>query len=66
MVAKNDITGDAIKSRTSTKEYGDRYDAIFRKKTPVEVDQAKYEDEAFESLENFNKLRQGNVDDTGK
>lgn len=25
MVAKNDITGDAIKSRTNSKEYGDRY-----------------------------------------
>jgi hypothetical protein len=66
MVAKNDITGDLIKSKSSSKEYGDRYDAIFRKKTPAEIDQAKYEDEAFESLENFNKHRQGNADDTGK
>lgn len=64
MVAKNDITGDLIKSKSSSKEYGDGYDAIFRKKTPEEIDQAKYEDEAFESLENFNKLRQGNDNGT--
>ena len=66
MVAKNDITGDSIQSRVASKEYGDRYDAIFRKKTPEEIDQAKYEDDAFEALENFNKFRQGNSHDTGK
>ena len=32
MVAKNDITGDAIQSRTSTKAYEDNYDRIFGKK----------------------------------
>jgi hypothetical protein len=64
MVAKNDITGDLIKSKSSSKEYGDRYDAIFRKKTPAEIDQAKYEDEAFESLETFNKLREVEHDRT--
>lgn len=32
MVAKNDITGDSIQSRTSTKAYQDNYDLIFRKK----------------------------------
>lgn len=66
MVAKNDITGDLIKSKNSTKEYGDRYDAIFRKQTPEERDQAKYEDEAFESIETFNKFKQENKNDTGK
>ena len=31
MVARNDITGDAIQSRTSSKAYNDNYDLIFRK-----------------------------------
>ena len=64
MVAKNDITGDAIQSRNTTKAYSDNYDLIWGKKTPAEIDQAKYEDEAFESLENFNKMRKGNDDGT--
>ena len=33
------------------KTFGDNYDAIFRKKTPQEDDDAKAEDEAFESLQ---------------
>ena len=32
MVAKNDITGDSIQSRTNSKAYQDNYDLIFRKK----------------------------------
>jgi len=31
MTAKNDITGDTLKSRTNTKAYNDNYDAIFRR-----------------------------------
>ena len=31
MVTKNDITGDNIRSRTSTKQYSDNYDSIFLK-----------------------------------
>lgn len=34
----------------SQKTYADNYNAIFRKKTPQELDDAKAEDEAFESL----------------
>jgi hypothetical protein len=64
MVAKNDITGDAIQSRNTTKAYSDNYDLIWGKKTPAEIDQAKYEDEAFESLESFNKLREVEHDRT--
>jgi hypothetical protein len=56
MVAKNDITGDNIQSRTSTKQYQDNYDRIFRK-TPQEIDDAKNEDEAFSNIEQLNKLR---------
>ncbi|CAB4129415.1 hypothetical protein UFOVP118_50 [uncultured Caudovirales phage] len=36
MVAKNDITGDAIQSRTNSKEYGDNFDRIFRKDKVVQ------------------------------
>ena len=32
MAAKNDITGDEIKSKASTKAYEDNYDRIFGKK----------------------------------
>jgi hypothetical protein len=31
MTAKNDITGDNIKSKTSTEKYRENYDKIFRK-----------------------------------
>lgn len=32
MVAKNDITGDSIQTKTPSKAYQDNYDNIFRKK----------------------------------
>ena len=32
MATKNDVTGDSIRSRTSSKAYRDNYDKIFRKK----------------------------------
>jgi hypothetical protein len=32
MVAKNDITGDSIKTKVNSKAYQDNYDLIFRKK----------------------------------
>ena len=32
MASKNDITGDEIKSKSSTKAYEDNYDRIFGKK----------------------------------
>ena len=31
MVARNDITGDAIQTKSSSKAYQDNYDLIFRK-----------------------------------
>ena len=31
MTAKNDITGDTLKSRTNSSEYRDNYDAVFRR-----------------------------------
>jgi hypothetical protein len=32
-MSKNDVTGDEIKSKVSTKEYEDNYDKIFRNKS---------------------------------
>lgn len=34
----------------SQETYGNNFDAIFRKKTPQEIDDAKAEDDAFEYL----------------
>ena len=46
MVAKNDITGDSIQSRTNSKAYQDNYDLIFRKKKEdnTGVTQNEYQD----------------------
>jgi hypothetical protein len=42
MVARNDITGDAIQSKTSSQAYLDNYDLIFRKnKMSPSVEQMK-------------------------
>jgi hypothetical protein len=35
MAAKNDVTGDSIKSRVSNKAYRDNWDRIFGKKKRV-------------------------------
>jgi len=39
------------------KTFGDNYDAIFRKKSPQEIDDAKAEDDAFEQLAKQNELK---------
>jgi len=36
--------------------YGNNFDAIFRKKTPQEIDDAKAEDEAFEYMKRLADL----------
>lgn len=36
MVAKNDVTGDSIRSKVPSKEYKDNYDKIFGKKEDKE------------------------------
>jgi hypothetical protein len=33
MVAKNDVTGDSIQTKSASKSYRDNYDNIFRKNT---------------------------------
>ena len=37
MAARNDITGDELKSKINTKEYEDNFDRIFGKKKKPEV-----------------------------
>lgn len=37
MTAKNDVTGDAIRSRQSTKKYKDGWDRIFGKKDDADL-----------------------------
>jgi hypothetical protein len=56
MVAKNDITGDSIQSRTSSKQYTDNYDKIFRK-SQQQIDDEKALDEAFDDIERLKNLR---------
>ena len=41
MASKNDITGDEIKSKASTKAYEDNYDRIFGNKEPDVKDKIK-------------------------
>lgn len=51
MVAKNDITGDSIQTKTATQSYRSNYDNIFRKPDPREVQDAINEDEEFKRIE---------------
>lgn len=37
MATKNDVTGDSIRSKSSSKAYRDNYDRIFRKKKKDKV-----------------------------
>jgi hypothetical protein len=41
---------------TDKQKFDENYDKIFRKKTPQELDDAKAEDDAFELIEQQNKL----------
>ena len=41
----------------SQKDFGSNYDAIFRKPTPAQVDDAVAEDEAFEDIEKNKQIR---------
>ena len=52
MATTNDITGDSIQTKTVSNAYRDNFDAIFRKKSPQEKDDAKAEDEAFDEIQN--------------
>lgn len=37
MVARNDVTGDAIQTKTASQSYRDNYDLIFRKDKTMQV-----------------------------
>lgn len=37
MSAKNDITGDNIVTKPTTKQYGENYDKIFRKESEASI-----------------------------
>jgi hypothetical protein len=41
----------------SQKEFGNNYDAIFRKPDPRTVEDQKTEDEAFEEIEKLNRVK---------
>lgn len=45
MVAKNDITGDSIQTRSSSQAYLDNYDLIFKKNKKVEDNTGTSKDE---------------------
>lgn len=45
MTAKNDITGDLIKSKTSSETYRDNWERIFGKKEKPVEDTSKKEDD---------------------
>lgn len=44
MTAKNDVTGDAIKSKVNSEEYRNNWDAIFGKKKVEEVEKKEEKD----------------------
>jgi heterodisulfide reductase subunit B len=46
MVARNDITGDAIQSRQAAKEYAERYDKVDRSLTREQLREAVEEHRA--------------------
>jgi hypothetical protein len=46
MAAKNDITGDIIKTKANSKKFEDNWDRIFGKKTPVKNKKTKQKTKA--------------------
>lgn len=44
MTAKNDVTGDAIKSKVNSEEYRNNWEAIFGKKEVEEVQKKEEKD----------------------
>jgi len=52
MASKNDITGDEIKSKASSKAYEDNYDRIFGKKKITDEEDYPDNSETLEGLSN--------------
>lgn len=44
MTTRNDVTGDAIKSKTTSKEYASNWERIFGKKNETKEEKPKQED----------------------
>jgi len=60
LVTKNDVTGDSIQSKVSSKAYLDNYDAIFGKKDQKNEDRGRYgEDESNKDEIPSNSFRPG-------
>jgi hypothetical protein len=55
MVAKNDITGDSIRTRNTSKAYSDNYELIWGKKDKREVEDSIAEDEEFNKIDDTKK-----------
>lgn len=54
MAAKNDITGDEIKSKSSTKAYEDNWDRIFGKKEKTVKERLDNHTDSFPNDKQFN------------
>lgn len=55
MAAKNDITGDEIKSKSSTKAYEDNWDRIFGKKEKTTNEQLDKHTDGFPNDKQFDE-----------
>lgn len=43
MATKNDVTGDSLISKASNQKYRDNYDAIFKKKDDIKLNETQTE-----------------------
>lgn len=62
MVAKNDITGDAIQTKGSSKEYQENLDRIFKQSAEERIRKAKEKEEYFKKLAEETKARMESQD----
>lgn len=61
MVARNDITGDAIQTKGTTDSYRDNYDMIFRKNK--KTDSRKFDEQVVMKNEYYDLDGEGNTED---
>ena len=66
MVARNDITGDSIQTKSTSAAYRDHYDNIFGKSKPRIAEEAKLEEEEFERIEKMQVRVEEKAEDIGK
>jgi hypothetical protein len=64
MTAKNDITGDAIKTKSASSAFRENYDRIFKKKSTSDFQDILSTEEcieaAFDRLEEFENKHENN------